>query len=323
MPAQWTCPTCFKNFQRKGDLTRHQHLHTGYKPHVCEVCNKAFAQYTGLKTHRNVHTRERPFKCNICSASFSDPSSCARHRRETHANPEGYKCYHPGCKTSIKRRSCFMKHLKQKHGIDHTKIKIETDVYQVPEGLYQISSPESSASPSSSECSVDFAAWESRFVFQEPPVGIVSPKPIACSDGLVLFANSSWASPPCEKSRAIGESPTTHSEDTLSFFSNPQVDLPSPPTIDTAAFFNNLFPSGLGATYEYPPWAGSPLTPPSLCPSLSSSPAPATPEDSPSVSIQEAVAVRYANFIPVQSSKDGHPSNVEYPYALFSFSNDV
>jgi len=317
MPSQWTCPTCYKNFQRKGDLTRHQHLHTGYKPHVCEKCGKAFAQYTGLKTHRNVHTRERPYQCNICSASFSDPSSCARHRRETHDNPAGYKCYHPGCKTSIKRRSCFIKHLKQKHGICHAKVKVETEMPELPDGLYHIS-PESSTSLRGSEYAVD-VPWEG-FDFHEAPAGVLAPKPSVCPDGSVLFANSSWASLPCDNSGAHDGSMTS-TPPTIPLISCSQVDLQPSSTIDTTPFFDGLFP-GFELTYEYPQWAGSPFTSSSsLCPSLSSSPAPVTPEHPSSDLMPDAAAVHYANFIPVQSSKDEH--HLQYNYAPFDLVDNV
>lgn len=308
MPAQWTCPTCSKEFQRKGDLTRHQHLHTGYKPHVCESCGKAFAQFTGLKTHRNVHTRERPYSCNICSATFSDPSSCARHRRETHMNPSGHKCYIPGCNTSIKRRSCFTKHLKEKHGVDfeHTKIKIETDFLEFSENLYQISSPDSSSSPSGSDSSsVDVAPWADFDCHTPPDVNIS--QPAVYQDGSVLFASSAWASLP---SAAIDTS-------TNSFLSHEQVDLHS--TIDTTIFFNNLFPGCFeSSAYEYPGWSGTPSS--STCSSLSSSPAPSTPEDTSSDSIPEEASTRYANFFPVRSSKD---APMPYPYTPFEFGTIV
>ncbi|KAG0709878.1 hypothetical protein DFH29DRAFT_1065072 [Suillus ampliporus] len=115
----WTCMSCPKTFARRGDMTRHQQLHTGIKPHVCETCGKGFAQYSGLKTHRNTHTKAKPYACGIgtCTKAFSDPSSCTRHRKETHRREGAYKCVVPECGTRIKRRSAFVAHLK-KHGID-------------------------------------------------------------------------------------------------------------------------------------------------------------------------------------------------------------
>ncbi|KDR83976.1 hypothetical protein GALMADRAFT_688854 [Galerina marginata CBS 339.88] len=97
----WPCSECSKAFGRKGDLTRHELLHLGYKPHKCDApgCGKEFSQFSGLKTHKNVHTKEKPYVCRIngCVASFGDPSSCARHRKETHFRTGGYHCPVPRC----------------------------------------------------------------------------------------------------------------------------------------------------------------------------------------------------------------------------------
>ncbi|KAL4076197.1 hypothetical protein J3A83DRAFT_4370396 [Scleroderma citrinum] len=134
----WSCISCSKPFTRKGDLTRHQLLHTGIKPHVCPTCGKGFAQFSGLKTHLNVHTKAKPYICGIgiCKKAFGDPSSCTRHRKETH-RPEGaYKCPLLDCGTRIKRRSAFVKHL-QKHGIDPHEVDINAIALEsasVPEG---------------------------------------------------------------------------------------------------------------------------------------------------------------------------------------------
>ncbi|KAH7930667.1 hypothetical protein BV22DRAFT_1124701 [Leucogyrophana mollusca] len=155
---QWTCPSCPKSFSRKGDLTRHQQLHTGVKPHVCDTCGKSFAQHSGLKTHLNVHSKAKPYECGVgtCRKSFGDPSSCTRHRKETHGREGAYKCIVPDCRTRIKRRSAFVAHLR-KHGIDPSTVDLASNggphKGSLPEHI-RPASPGDSHSPAMKESSV-------------------------------------------------------------------------------------------------------------------------------------------------------------------------
>ncbi|MTI11591.1 hypothetical protein E1189_00510, partial [Sansalvadorimonas verongulae] len=43
-----------------GNLTKHRHTHTGYKPFVCNLggCNKRFTQSSNLTRHQRTH-------CNV------------------------------------------------------------------------------------------------------------------------------------------------------------------------------------------------------------------------------------------------------------------
>lgn len=161
----WSCITCSKTFTRKGDLTRHQLLHTGIKPHVCPTCGKGFAQFSGLKTHLNVHTKAKPYVCGIgtCRKAFGDPSSCSRHRKETHSREGAYKCPLDECGTRIKRRSAFVKHL-QKHGIDPRKLDINviaSGSTSIPDGALPPHIPSEAPHSQERESSISLSSTDS------------------------------------------------------------------------------------------------------------------------------------------------------------------
>ncbi|KAK6473485.1 zinc finger and BTB domain-containing protein 26-like isoform X1 [Huso huso] len=78
------CLRCGKTFTQKGNLTRHIHMHTGFKPYQCSVCTKTFTQKVSLQDHMNLHSGTRPHCCNYCKLHFAQKPALRRHLREMH-----------------------------------------------------------------------------------------------------------------------------------------------------------------------------------------------------------------------------------------------
>ena len=51
----YTCQDCGKVFDRPSSLVKHEHRHTGARPHGCHLCGKMFSQSSSLYRHIRVN----------------------------------------------------------------------------------------------------------------------------------------------------------------------------------------------------------------------------------------------------------------------------
>ena len=51
----YNCSDCEYTTTRKGDLVKHERIHTGTKPFHCNYCNREFTQSSHLAVHKKLH----------------------------------------------------------------------------------------------------------------------------------------------------------------------------------------------------------------------------------------------------------------------------
>lgn len=74
---------CEKSFYRRRELTRHEAVHTGYKPFSCGVCGKCFSRTDKLNRHVQTHQYKSVFrnhKCEACSLNFRTEQELLKHK---------------------------------------------------------------------------------------------------------------------------------------------------------------------------------------------------------------------------------------------------
>jgi len=105
---------CGRAFTLKGNLRKHQRLHTNEKPFRCEIpgCGKNFTQAVGLRRHIMTHNNEKPYACTAegCTQAFVLPGNLNVHLR-IHTGEKPFVCSYEACNKAFAQRGNLRSHM--------------------------------------------------------------------------------------------------------------------------------------------------------------------------------------------------------------------
>ncbi|CAL8133319.1 unnamed protein product [Orchesella dallaii] len=130
----FVCEFCGNFFARRNLLTRHMYsLHRVPKPvpietFVCHICGKVSSSKGNLDKHQVVHTKERKYSCHICSSTFTVNGTLKLHLVKVHGKEKGnefsesegrpqlkWKCRFPSCTRNFGTEVELKDHVEAEH----------------------------------------------------------------------------------------------------------------------------------------------------------------------------------------------------------------
>ncbi|XP_068605840.1 P43 5S RNA-binding protein-like [Brachionichthys hirsutus] len=108
---------CGATFTRQRRLNEHETVHAGERPWLCAVsgCGRRFSRRLHLSRHALRHAGVKKLACKFagCAQSFADGGKLKRHACYFHGDQNYFKCDHPGCSLTFKKRRMFKLHLQE------------------------------------------------------------------------------------------------------------------------------------------------------------------------------------------------------------------
>lgn len=106
----YTCTICHKILGSKGNLVKHQIIHTGIKPYKCNFCSKEFSLKGNRDKHELIHSDSRAHQCQICFKKFTLKGNLQQHIL-THSTVKFFRCYL--CDKEFTLKGNLDKHIKR------------------------------------------------------------------------------------------------------------------------------------------------------------------------------------------------------------------
>lgn len=112
------CKICSKTFKRKDYLTTHESLYHKEKTlFSCEICLKSFTQKVYLNRHLKRHEKSGRYACNVCSNTFTYQYDLNRHLG-THIDKQEMKMFQcDRCPKMFKRKHDLNQHFRIQHSV--------------------------------------------------------------------------------------------------------------------------------------------------------------------------------------------------------------
>ena len=111
-PNHYQCEHCGKVLKKPCELKDHLLKHQDVKAYLCDKCGGSFVNNLALARHKTSHNSVKRFQCEHCPVAFNKNEHLKRHVVSRHSTETPFRCEHPNCSKSFKRKDKLNEHKK-------------------------------------------------------------------------------------------------------------------------------------------------------------------------------------------------------------------